>query len=403
MKFLSDSLDKISVNSLSSFGENAVGALGLAQRDWQKPYIMKTYLLYLLLNNDKVAPLYQNVSPISADDVVSLCLLTKISSEPILLKSIHERGIDFHTFFDNIKQYIIDNLKYISIELDEYKRKQTEKLEKANYNFFNCRMILKDYPLIRISEKIYLFSSYFYIQDAIFSRTIREITIGGNNTKVIGDAYEEVIYDSFQRMYSHCDVDQDSKKEILLNPKTKKNELCDILIKRGDKYLLIDCKAKELIEEIFQNNSSEIDTLIEKYKQRIKNYKNVQEGRFSKFIPESTSTDNIYSIIALMDDGTYSKNMLFDKHFNDLTQEEKSFFNKHIHIISFDDLLEAIVADADLIEVIQDSINDNTYDNHLSLNIKSKYRHNYNRIFEKWYKSATGKVGEFVIKNKLLG
>ena len=404
MAFMSRGLDKIIEHALKKDGVQAAEAMYLAQRDWQKDYLMKTYLLSLLLNNNKIKPIYESLNTVSIDDIVSLCLLVKLSSETSVLKSLVENNIQPHVFFENILKYIVSNINYVIIEIDDYKAKQNNKLSLANYNPFYTRPLVKDYPVVHIARDLYVFSSYFYLQDAIFSRTIREIADGGKNSKIIGDAYEEVMYEAFEKMYAFSDVNTLGEKTIYLNPHTKKSgELCDILIKQGDKYLLIDCKAKELIEEIFQNNSSELEVLKEKFEQRIKRIDDIKNNKFSTVFKDDVSIDNVYSIIALVDDGVYSKGMLFDSFFSDLSEEEKIFYCKHIHLISFSDLLGAIVSQVNLIEVIENSNNSKEkYTYHLSQNITNKRKKKENAIFDRWYKKAAGKAAEFVVNNRFI-
>ena len=139
------------------------------------------------------------------------------------MKSLVENNIQPHVFFENILKYIVSNINYVIIEIDDYKAKQNNKLSLANYNPFYTRPLVKDYPVVHIARDLYVFSSYFYLQDAIFSRTIREKADGGKNSKIIGDAYEEVMYEAFEKMYAFSDVNTLGEKTIYLNPHTKKS------------------------------------------------------------------------------------------------------------------------------------------------------------------------------------
>ena len=384
-------LDRMIING----SENTLYAMQLAQRDWQRKYIFKTYLFHLFLEDKAIASLFNQFTSNSIDDLVSLSLLPRFLAEPIILKCIRNKGLSFYDCFNRIVKYIDAYYDYISINIETFREIQEEKLKVANYNLFHARMIIKDYPVIKLNDGSHFFSSFFYLQDALFSRTIRLLANSGQNSRIIGDAFEYIVFNAFTAMYSHCDLNA-THKSITLGPNTKKSgELCDILIQHNNQFLLIDCKAKELIEEIFIVDSTDEKLLIEKYQQRMDRIKDITDGKFSKYIPKHYNKDNIYSIIALFDDGTYSKEQLFARALPSLTHEDKDYYLKHIHTISFDDLLEAIVSNVDLISVITNSINSKSYNNHLSINIRIEEKSDYNPIFDNWYNNACIKMEDF--------
>lgn len=395
-------LDLMSQNNLEINPIYSVDSMALAQRDWQRYYPFKTYLIYLFLNNSKIKPILNSITNNSVSDFISICLAPKILSEPIILGILYEMRIPFSKVFDKLKEYIIINFPYLIISINDFKAKQLEKIEKASFNLFASRMLVKDYPIVRIYGKFSIFSSFFYIQDALFSRTIREIAKKGQNSKLIGDVFEDIIFNQFVNYYGGVDSENGNKK-ILLNPSTKNSgELCDVMLEKGNDTLLIDCKAKELIEEVYINNSQEFNVLVEKFQQRIKRIQDIKNGKFNKYYSKGINLENIYSIIVMTDDGVFPKNYLFDKCFPDLTHEEKEYYNKHIHIISYEDLIESITTNVDLIEIIKRSIRNNNYGNHLRLNIKNEDKSPYNTDFDKWYKSAFDDLTRFLLNNKII-
>lgn len=385
-------LEKMSLDSIKTDGEKAIAARQYAQNDWQKKYIFKTYLLSLFLNENKIKQLFNGLNLGTVDDLISLALIPRLASEKIFLKYLCDNEFSPGNLFMGLSMLIKDNYKFLAIEHKDFKQQQIEKLEKANYNLFYTRMISKNYPIIKFRDDLYFFSAFFYLQDAIFSRIIRLISNKGVFTKDIGKAFEMIIHKSFIDMYSHCDV-VNTEKRIVFNPNTKKSgELCDILIPYKGRYLLIDCKSQEMIEDIFIDNSKELEYLCEKYTQRIDRIRDIKNRKFSKYIPASCSMDNVYSLIAFTNNGTLTNNQVLSfPVFQSIDEAEKAYYIKHIYTISYDDLLDVVCSDVDLLsEIINRTSND------LIIDIKTKKE--YSQQFNLWYKQATDKMKEFLYK-----
>ncbi|MCI5582332.1 MAG: hypothetical protein MR357_01250 [Anaeroplasma sp.] len=402
--FYNSLFDKIINNNLKDNYDAALGSLGLAQRDWQKKYIFKTYLMYLFLNDSEINPIFLSKINASIDDMVSICLVNKYLAIPEVMKKLIEMGKKPTQVFEKFKKYLVSNMGYLCIKYSDYKMKQLEKIKSSNYNIFAARMIEKDYPLLEVETNWYEFSSIFYLQDAIFSRTLREIADGGKNTDYIGNAFEKITYNEFIQCYTSVDVDSSGNKKIKCNPGTKQLELCDVLVEYNGFYLLIDCKSKEFIEDIFLTGSSEKTWLKKRIDQRINRINDTMNGKFVSFIPSGISRDKIFSIIALVDDGTFSKNAMLDEFYSGkMPAQELEYYKKNLHLIAYDDLLEAIDSDVNLIDVISRSINSNEFGNHLSLNIKANDKKSYCSKYNNWYKNAQNNILDFIDDNDILG
>ena len=95
-------------------------------------------------------------------------------------------------------------------------------------------------------------------------------------------------------------------------------------------------------------------------------------------------------------------NSLNELPFETFDLEDFEFYKKHINVISFEDLLEAISADVNILKIMKRMIVNNEYNNHLRLCIKNEDKSNYNEAYAKWYDESTDKATQFLIDKKII-
>lgn len=391
-------IEEQTIRNLTKYKHKGILSTINSQNDWQKPYLFTTYLLYLLLNEPEINNLLPEITDLTASEISSICLYNKILSEPNVALNIYkDYNLSPSKIMDALLNFLIYHLNYITCDLEEFKQKQESKLIESKYNLFFTHLVLKDYPIVKIEDKYY-YSSYYYVQNGIFSRTINSLAKKGENSNLIGDIYEQVIFNIVKKCYTHFRNDSLGDDPIRSNPKQKENELCDVLIKNGDKYLLIDCKATDFVENIYNDNSKNLNIFKEKYNQRFKRIKNIVKGKYSNYLPANINVDNVYSLIAVVNDCCYSKSLLLDEEFEDIKEEDKEYCMKHIDFITYNDLLRYIISDVDLIYIFERAISENTIENQFFTNVKGTDIHEYNICFKEWYDAACKEMIE-MIKN----
>lgn len=298
-----------------------------------------------------------------------------------------------------LTKFLVENLPCIIINQDEYKKKQMEKIVSSKYDLFSTRMIIRDYPIIKINNQYHMIS-YFNVQNSIFSRLV--YLLKKIDSKVVADAFEKIIYNQFKLNYSHIAKDILNDDFIQLNPKQKGNELCDILIKKDDKYLFIDCKSKEFIETIYSTDVSELETMASAYEQRLKQIESIKAGKYNKILPQSIDINNVYSLIVVIDDCCFLKEELIKYLSKDIDANSKNYCQKNIDIISYDDLLEFINADVDLIDVLHRCKADNSYFKFIRYNVKQDDKSPYSKSFDEWFDLAKEKMVDMLEEYNIL-
>ncbi len=396
LSVFSNLIDEMAIMGMKKHGAISVNSYGNMQSAWQRNYIFTTYLLSLIMNDPSVNPLLSGLTDLTADEITAVCLYNKFFSEPTAARELYEKGFNPSKIMFCLMEFLIKHLNYIVIDIEDYKKNQIEKLEQSKYNLFFTHFLLKDYSIIKDGSKYY-YSSYFYIQQSIFSRTLYLLAGGGVNSKKIGDAYEKIIYNLMSQCYTSIQADSLGDDCIQFNPIQKGSELCDVLIKKGDKYLLIDCKAKSFIESIYDTSSNELAWMKEKFNQRFKRIKDIKAGKYSKFFPSNVDVNNIYSLVAVVDDCNYSKNNLLDGEFDDIQDSDKQYCKDNIDIITYDYLIEFIVADVDLIHVFE-RIKNTNFDGPIFLNVKVSDKKPYNKCFDDWYDKASDDLLDLIGK-----
>ena len=365
-----------------------------AQSLYQQKYIFKSYLLYLILNEPQIINCLSKFNGFNALDNSAVCLFNIITSEPTTVLRLCNCGITPSKIVDRFRTFLVDHYQYITIELSEFQKKQKKNLKRSKWDFFSTRLLIKDYPIICLPNGEKVISSYFNIQNSIYSRTIYRIK--KENSAVLGAAYEKVIFDIFKNNYKNIQKDSLNDAEIQPNPIQNGEELCDVLIKNGDKYILIDCKSKEFIETIYADDSKEIDLLAEKYKQRIKVISKIKNGKFRNFFPANIDINNIYSLIVVVDDSCYSKSFLFSKYISNLTEIDKNMYMSHIYTISYVDLLEFVCANVNLTLVIDRIIQSGKFTDALCTKVCSLDKNEYCDGFKTWYKNAVERMSKLM-------
>lgn len=375
------------MNKLNLKKENTLGISEMCnpQAQWQQNYYFRTYLLYLILSDSKIKYKLENFTRLSSLDISSICLFNKLILNPKIIPLLNKINLAEMDVISLLTNFLAEHLPFLVINQEDYKAKQMENIRKSNYDLFSSRMIIKDYPIIKIDDKYYM-SSFFYVQNGIFSRLVYKLK--NDDSKLIGETFERIIYNQFKLNYSHILKDSLNDDCIQLNPCQNGNELCDILIKKENKYLLIDCKAKEFIETIYSNNNYEIEIMKDKYNQRFKKIKDIRDGKFSNFLPNSIDIDNVYSLVAVIDDCSIFKSDLLRCHFLAIDESDKLYCEKHIDFICYDDLLEFINADVDLIKVMHRSKIDGSYNKFIKFNVKVKDKKKYSKMYYDWFAKA---------------
>lgn len=74
------------------------------------------------------------------------------------------------------------------------------------------------------------------------------------------------------------------------------------------------------------------------------------------------------------------------------------YCEKHIDFICYDDLLDFINADVDLIKVMHRSKNDGSYNKSLKFNVKVKDKKKYSKMYYDWFAKARFNLPNMVDK-----
>lgn len=397
----STKIDNCTIFNLQNKGAIAVNEYYRLQHDWQRKYIFKTYLLYLLISQNDLLSLYNKHFTFTPIEMSGICLYNKILSEPSVAVSLVQMKIMPSAVINNYIEFLYKYFPFIAISLEDFKKKQESNFINSNYDLFAARLLVRDYPIITINKHLFV-SSYFYIQDSLFSRIIYKLSDKGTNSKIIGDAFEMVVYKCFSAYYTNVAPDELHDDCIQLNPRIKKTELCDVLVKKNNKYLLLDCKAKEFNEEIYISNSNEQYQLAEKVLQRYKRIVDIKENKFSKYFPKNIDIENIYSLVVVVDYCVYSKETCFDSMKNALSADQIEYCKKHVDIITYDELIEYCVANVDLISVMERNKINGDYKNSLCLSIKKKDKKKYHKEYDEWYKKSINELLKILSKYKIL-
>ena len=380
----------------SSTGANALMS---TEGESQKKYIFKMYLLYLLLSESELNSSLCKITDLTVEELtaISFFIIVFFQKEFITCYGLNS---DFSKkFLANFKNFLVKHVDFIVMDINEFKRKQIEKYKANNFDLFSTRWLLKDYPIIKNGSDYHVVS-YLFIQNAIVSRAVYSIANKGVNSDIIGKAYEKIIYDTIVKSYS-CQSSCNKTKKIYFNPGTKKKELCDIMIACDDKYILIDCKAKGVVESIYSDNADEVNFLAEKYKQRLDRIKDIKENRFDKFFPKDVNVDNIFSLIALMDDSWYPRIVLINNDIKNITSKERDYCLNNIDSITYENLLEAIIADVDLISIFKKRKCKQKLSHSFSSLISVDEKKEYNMIYNKWYGDTKERLLEMIDKYDL--
>ena len=273
--------------------------------------------------------------------------------------TMHEAGIDFAVFF---------------LELEQ----------QNDFNFVFSRMVFNDYPIV-LGEDVFT-TSFIDICSAVFSNTVR--LLGKKNSKMIGDRFEYIFYYLLINDYSN-------KEFIDKNPYlTKKVELCDILIKKSNKYLFVDLKAKQFIEDIYYNNSysnESICRMVNFFEERFAKIQKIKQNEESYFKNKNLSVDinDIYSLIVVQDTMDISLDFICMKLKEKSKKIDIDYCRSNIVLISHTDLLFCILTDTDIIEYLENRKINNTLDNYFLHGLKGDKK---SKSFDIWYKKISEKA-----------
>lgn len=346
------------------------------QKKWQKDYFLSLYLLDIYFNDEYLKKIFKEKNNIDCQDlVVYLMLIKTIINANLTTK----------------KDYILEILKKIQSSLDiikidksEYSHKQLYFFEQNNFNFVFSRMVFNDYPIVT-GEDIFT-TSFMDICSAVFSNTVR--WLGKNNSKMIGDRFEDVFHYLLVNDYSN-------KEFIEKNPYlTKKIELCDILIKKANKYLFIDLKTKQFIEDIYYNNSysnESICRMVNFFEERFLKIQKIKQKEESYFKNKKLSVDinDIYSLIVVQDTMDISLDFICMKLKEISKNIDIDYCRSNIVLISHTDLLFCILTDTDIIEYLENRKINNTLDNYFLHGLKGDKK---SKLFDIWYKERSEKA-----------
>lgn len=241
---------------------------------------------------------------------------------------------EFFEKFSKINEDLVKSLPFLeslTIDIEDYRKKQLSLLEKTNWDFYNCFNYIRCKPIIRIDEFIacplpqVLVKAYmFYIYN--------EFTYGSNEKReLLGKEYEKYIY----TILKNTEHKESVQSEISYLGKKSS----DVVLFSSEEILFIECKFKSIPFDYrnIENLTKKEDLIIEyasALNQIVTNFDDLNSNKIPE-LPKDILSDNIFGIVLIQEMANIPKSEIVDYYFENYESinYEKDFIMKHIHFV----------------------------------------------------------------------
>ena len=248
------------------------------------------------------------------------------------------------TIFQAIGLKYIKAVNALKITREDYKQRQSEKIDDNYENAIFGFNYLRPYPFVEFNENIFI-PLPFLIIDAVTDSLLTRITINDNFLREkIG---KEVAQSYIQKIYEESHVYDEVLPESAYYIGKRKLDSPDVLIRKDTQVCFIDTKLSTPRLEIRKFNTQVIEETVTRCaKNIIQMYNRVKDFNKGCYYPfeEKTHMDkkDVFGIVALLEDPYVSKRQIYAEVFSQLkieaTSEEANYIKSNIKITNFRDL-----------------------------------------------------------------
>lgn len=233
---------------------------------------------------------------------------------------------------------------FLRITREEYKQKQSEKIDDNFENVIFGFNYLRPYPFVECKEVLFLPLPYLII-DAVTESLLTRVTMDNNSLREkIG---KEVAQTYIEEIFKEGNIYNEVVPECEYWIGKNKIDSPDISLRKGNQVCFIDTKLSTPKLEIRKFNSKAIDDTISKYaKNIIQMYNRIKDFNNASFYPFedklSIAKEDVFGVVALLEDSYISRRQIYPEVFKQIgisaDSEEAKYIMSNIKITGFRDL-----------------------------------------------------------------